>query len=209
MLHKETVEPATLELLIDLLSIPELNNFALVGGTNLALRYGHRLSEDLDLFTNENFDLEEIVQVVTEKFPSIKIRVKKGQTFMSIINGIKIDIILHKYPYLEEVEIIDGIRMLSISDIIPMKLGALASRGVKKDFADIAYLLDFYSIEQMLGFYKSKYKNDDIGFIVHSLFYFNDAENSKEPVFLIPSTWEKIMKKIITATNNYIDNMSQ
>ena len=57
MLYPQTVEPATLELLKQLMAIPELSNFNLVGGTNLALQLGHRISVDLDLFTNKPFNL--------------------------------------------------------------------------------------------------------------------------------------------------------
>lgn len=48
MLHLSTVEPATLELLRKLQSLPILNNTRLVGGTALALQFGHRKSVDLD-----------------------------------------------------------------------------------------------------------------------------------------------------------------
>jgi hypothetical protein len=49
-----------LELLKDILAMPQLSKFALVGGTNLSLRLGHRLSIDLDLFTSEPFDTERL-----------------------------------------------------------------------------------------------------------------------------------------------------
>ena len=50
MLQYQTIEPATLELLRDLLAIPEFKNLRLAGGTSLALQIGHRKSIDLDLF---------------------------------------------------------------------------------------------------------------------------------------------------------------
>lgn len=50
MLHLSTVEPATLELLRKLQSLPILKNTRLVGGTALALQFGHRKSVDLDFF---------------------------------------------------------------------------------------------------------------------------------------------------------------
>ena len=56
MLHTEAVEPGTLSLLTELMAAPALHAFSLVGGTALALRYGHRNSVDLDLFYHEKFD---------------------------------------------------------------------------------------------------------------------------------------------------------
>ena len=55
MLQTQTVAESTLDLLRRLLELPELENFALVGATNLSLRLEHRISVDLDLFTNEPF----------------------------------------------------------------------------------------------------------------------------------------------------------
>ena len=51
MLHFETVESNTLSILNELMNMPELMEFSLVGGTALSLLYGHRISVDLDLFS--------------------------------------------------------------------------------------------------------------------------------------------------------------
>jgi len=54
MLHKNAVEPATLELLEQICLQPQFAAFALGGGTNIALRKGHRLSVDLDFLQTNN-----------------------------------------------------------------------------------------------------------------------------------------------------------
>ena len=67
MLHLSTVEPATLELLRKLQSLPILNNTRLVGGTALALQFGHRKSVDLDFFGHidvDSLDLQEALQTI-------------------------------------------------------------------------------------------------------------------------------------------------
>lgn len=48
MLHKSTVDPATLELLISLQDKHYLRGFHLVGGTALSLWLGHRKSIEVD-----------------------------------------------------------------------------------------------------------------------------------------------------------------
>lgn len=122
------------------------------------------------------------------------------------LGGVKTDIILHEYPYLKPVEEIEGVRLLSVSDIIPMKLGAITGRGAKKDFWDIAELLDNYTIKEMLSLYKQKYTTDDIGFVVRSLTYFEDAKLQNEPISLKKVTWKQVKKKITDALKNYISN---
>ena len=61
MLRKETVSEFTLELLKTLMEDELLENFFLAGGTALALQIGHRISLDLDLFTQVSFTENEML----------------------------------------------------------------------------------------------------------------------------------------------------
>ena len=154
MLQTQTVDRSTLGLLKDLMDMPELKQFALVGGTNLSLRLGHRLSIDLDLFTNEPFNTEGLARALTTQFPNTTIASRSETMLFAYINEVKIDMVLLPYPYIEPVEDYDGIRLVSLSDIVAMKMSAIARRGVKKDFWDVAELLDMYSLSEMIAFYK-------------------------------------------------------
>jgi len=68
MLQKQAVEPGTLSILKQLMDMSELKQFSLVGGTALALKYGHRKSIDLDLFSYLPFDNEKIVELLQSQF---------------------------------------------------------------------------------------------------------------------------------------------
>ena len=61
MLSFQTVHPHTLELLKRIAALPELQSTRLVGGTALALQYGHRQSIDLDFFGAIPQDKDEII----------------------------------------------------------------------------------------------------------------------------------------------------
>lgn len=54
-LHYKTVTPLLKGVLQQLTNEPLFAPFRLVGGTNLSLRYGHRLSVDIDLFTDSEY----------------------------------------------------------------------------------------------------------------------------------------------------------
>jgi predicted nucleotidyltransferase component of viral defense system len=207
MLFLNTAKTETYELLQELMQIPELSEFVLVGGTNLSLKYGHRISIDLDLFTNEPFDLEEVFTGIIQVLPqSIKLDQRK-QTIWLNIDGVKVDIILHQYPYLRPVELIDNIRFMSVEDIIPMKLEAMATRGVKKDFWDINELLNYFSLEEMVRFYQEKYPNSDVGHVLLSMTYFVDAEFQKDnPEDLKGVTWEEVKQNMRKTIENYVKN---
>lgn len=205
MLHKNTVKPETFDLLKRLMQLTALDKFALVGGTNLSLQLGHRISVDLDIFSNEEFLSREVIPKVTDSFPDFKLFHSTEKSFSGVMEGVKIDIVLHKYDYLEPIKEIDGVRLLSVADIIPMKLGALSQRGAKKDFWDIAELLNYHTIAQMLEMFAKKYKNHDYGYVVHSLYYFDDAENQENPIDLKGIRWQQVKDKIKKATDEFIN----
>ena len=204
MLQTKTVNGDTLELLKELMSMTQLQNFALVGGTNLSLRLGHRLSIDLDLFTNEPYDTDAIARDIISRFPNTIVASQSETMLFLFVNEVKIDMVLLPYPYIEPIDVFEGIRLVSLPDIAAMKMSAVARRGVKKDFWDVAEMLEFYTLAEMLEFYKKKYSSYDIFHLLRSLVYFEDAEKQKDPEPLKKMTWRKVKNKIQKATEVYL-----
>lgn len=205
MLFASTVRPDTLVLLDKLMQVPELSEFLLVGGTNLSLRFGHRISVDLDLFTNKPFDRDEVHGGVLKSLPQTILLDQRKQTIWLTIDGVRVDLILHEYPYIKGAEEIDGIRFLSVEDIIPMKLEAMATRGVKKDFWDMAELLNHFSLPQMLDFYQRRYPNSDPGHVLLAMTYFDDAEVEKiDPKSLNSITWDQVKDRMRLTVYEYV-----
>jgi hypothetical protein len=181
-----------------------LQPLVLVGGTNLSLRMGHRVSDDLDIFANEPFDSEPIAQAFRAMFADDLLIVdKRAHTLLAYIRGIKVDIVLHRYPALLPAEEIAGIRFAAMPDVVAMKLNAITRRGAKKDYFDLAELLEHYSVTQMLQFFSGKYAATDVGFVVRSLVYFEDADHSKDPITLRKTNWQDVKKKIQAAVQTY------
>jgi len=136
LLQTRTVEPRTLALLKQLMSIPQVSPFYLVRGTALALQLGHRISIDLDLFTTESFDKVDLIETIIDNF-EVTIESEGKNMLITYINEIKVDFVKMSYPILFPTLHIEGVRMLDIQDIAPMKLKAIVQRGSKKDFFDI------------------------------------------------------------------------
>lgn len=204
MLYENTVAPATLGLLKELMQIEALQSFALVGGTNLSLRLGHRISEDLDIFCNTAYESDDVAQPLRDLFPGeMTIVDQRVHTILAYIRTVKVDFVLHRYPYLQSIEIMDGIRFASVPDIIAMKLNAITRRAAKKDFFDIAELLDHYTLDEMFRFFTNKYSATDIGFVVRSLTYFEEAEKSKDPIMLKNVNWMQVKKKVQQAVQDF------
>ena len=199
MLHTQTVEPKTLSLLKKLMSMPQLNDFCLVGGTALSLKLGHRISIDLDLFQTTEIEAERLIKLLQQEFKSNfeYENLKINYAFFCKINKVKVDLVQYSHPLIDTVEVIDGIRMYSNKDIAAMKINAILGRGVKKDFWDLFELLKLYSLNDIINFYNQKYPNQQLLIsIPNALTYFEDADDSPDPISLLGQTWEDVKEFI-------------
>ena len=203
MLSYRTIEPHTLELLKYLMAESYLNDCRLVGGTALALQYGHRSSVDLDVFGVVP-DNDAALHDILEGFGQVPSQATSKYIKSFIVDGIKVDFVNYsRYPWIDEVVIEDGIRLASPKDIAAMKINAIEGRGSRKDFIDIYLLLQHYSLDEILTFYSQKYPNHSIFRALLSLTYFDDAEAESMPKMLIPTAWEEMKKHIIETARKY------
>jgi predicted nucleotidyltransferase component of viral defense system len=172
------------------------SDFNLVGGTALALQMGHRNSIDIDLFGNSEINSEFFIEKLSE-FGEVKVAKSTKNILITKINEVKVDFVNYKYPLLSECLFIENIRMLSVKDIAGMKLNAIAGRGSKKDFIDLYFLLNEFSLEDILSFYEKKYKDGSVFMVQKSLTYFEDADAQQQPKMFKDFNWETCKQKII------------
>lgn len=196
MLHLETIESNTLELLRKLQSLYIFKNSRLVGGTALALQLGHRKSVDLDLFGTIEITPEEI-QEVCRKAGELEISKVSRNINIFWIDGIKVDCVNYPYGWLDECRVLDGIRLASVNDIAAMKISAIINRGTKKDFIDLYFLLQEMSLNHILDLYDQKYPDGSRFIAIKSLTYFEDAESDPMPYMFSDITWEEVKVSII------------
>jgi predicted nucleotidyltransferase component of viral defense system len=202
MLSYQTVEPHTLELLKQLMQASLLRQTRLVGGTALALQYGHRSSVDLDLFGIMEATTEELSQVLSQ-MGTITLFGQSKMIKGFAVDGIKIDIVNYAYPWLEPAVVEDGLRLASPADIAAMKIYAIENRGSRKDFIDMYFLLKHYSLDEILSFYKRKYPEHSEFVALRSLTYFEDAESFAMPKMFTDLNWEELKRFIIAVVQKY------
>lgn len=201
MLHVSSLPQGTLVLLRELCAHPATQPFALTGGTALALRFGHRLSVDLDFFTPETFDSRDIADRLTEDFQATDVRVHPTGTNL-MIRDVKVDLVRYRYALLDPFEVSDGVRLFGIRDNTAMKLSALTNRGAKKDFFDAHELIRQFGLEQLLAWYQLKYVTHDVGMVLRSLAFFHDAEDELDPKVLNATTWQAVKTAITKAVRD-------
>jgi predicted nucleotidyltransferase component of viral defense system len=189
------------------MQIKQLENFSLVGGTALALKYGHRTSIDLDLFYHKKFDQEPIIKSLIKKFGKgygTESKYTRWGIFC-YIEQVKVDIVFYPHPVIANIEDVEGIRMYDDRDIIAMKLNAILGRGTKKDFWDLYELLHHYSLKDMIAFHEKKFPEQNLLITIpQAIIYFTDAEETNAPVGFKGQTWEKVKKFIQKKVSDYL-----
>lgn len=207
MLQTQTVEPGTFSILTELNRIQELSNAALVRGTALSLFLGHRISEDLDFFVYDSFDSVKIEGGMKKAFGErILIRTNNPKIgIFGFVDNIKVDVVFHPHVMLKGIKIVDFLRFFSLEDIVAMKVQAILGRGKKKDFWDIAALLEHFSVRDFVEFHRQKYPNQYLLISVpQAMTYFADAEEDQDPISLKGQTWESVKDFIRGKVREYL-----
>ena len=203
MLQLQTVTPNTLELLKEISSKPEMQDFRLVGGTALALQYGHRQSVDLDFFGKPTVPQDDIIDRLSS-LGSIVVHNRTDKILQVVLRGIKVDVIDYsRYPWIDEPVMEDNLTLASPKDIAAMKINAVEGRGSRKDFIDIYMLLQHYTLSELLDFYVKKYPNHSLFRALLSLTYFDDAEIQAMPKMFIRQTWDEMKSYISNKIKEY------
>lgn len=210
-LHYNTVTPLLKSILEKLMGAKEFNQFRLVGGTALSLYYGHRMSVDIDLFTEAEYgtiDFDGIEDYLVKQFTYVdfnNLPVGMGKSYFigdDSQNAIKLDL-YYTEPFIDNVIEVDAIRMATIEDIIAMKIDVIQRTGRKKDYWDLHELKDRFTIKDMLGFHLKRYPythNEKL--ILNNFIDFEEANDDFDPVCLRDKYWEFIKLDLIDFVNN-------
>lgn len=201
-LYWNTVSPLLKEILIELMQEELFLPFRLVGGTALSLQIGHRMSVDIDMFTDADYgsiDFDKIRTFLKNKYDfysTSPVEIVAFGTYFKIgyskANCIKLDL-YYTDPYIDGIQEVSTIRMSSFEEIIAMKLDVILRGGRKKDFWDLHYFLDKYSIDEMISFFEKRYPyNDDFVKIKEMLVNFDAADLDFDPNCLLDKNWEMI-----------------
>ena len=201
-LQYQTVKPILRSTLEHLMEMEEFAPFRLVGGTSLSLRYGHRMSDDIDLFTDAEYgslDFHHLQEILRKEFTYCQGDcgdvVGFGASYIignSKDDCVKLDL-FYTDPFIRPMEVFDTIRMAAVEDIIAMKMDIISRGGRKKDFWDLHMLRDHYIIEQMLSLYEERYpygatKEE----CASGLTNFSIADSEPDPICLHNKIWQLI-----------------
>ncbi len=195
MLHYEVLHPDALGLLKRLASDSLLTDFRLVGGTAMALRLGHRTSVDFDFFNDAGRECGDWTDAFSV-YGNTRLEQASPHIHVYDIAGVKVDVVSLKHPWLEPPVVEDSLRLASMLDIAAMKLAAITNRGTRKDFVDLAFLLERFSLNDMMDAYLRRCPAGMPFLVLKSLSFFDDAEDEPMPRMLIARDWEQIKRVV-------------
>lgn len=179
--------------------------FYLAGGTALAIALGHRESIDLDWFCQTDFSNQEI-KAKLSKLGNFKVISESEGTVNGLLDEVRVSFLRYQYKLIFPLVAMGRVKLADERDIAAMKIDAISSRGSKKDFIDIFFLLKKYSLEEIIGFFQKKYAEIDYNklHILKSLVYFMDADEEPMPIMIQSINWEKVKKDIKEKVNKLV-----
>lgn len=193
--HPEVVPRAAAATLRVLRDRQLIGDAYLAGGTALALRFGHRLSVDLDFFTPTLFDEDSLIARL-QTLANFSLVGKAQNTVHAVIDGTKVSFLSYAYPRLFPPAHFDGVAVADPRDIACMKVSAVASRGTKRDFIDLYQASQRFGLAQILDWFQRKYAAASFSrlHILKSLTFFGDAEKDPMPHMLVAPDWDRVKK---------------
>lgn len=181
------------------MSLSFLDAFYLAGGTSLSLRFGHRISDDIDLFCSRDFDNAVLQKQLTVYYAGASLQSIQPVPFgiFAYIHDIKVDLMYWGEDFIREPDVIDGIRLASLEDILAMKLEAITNRKTKKDFYDLALLFERFSLKQGLEYYNQRFPYFDEMAVLKNVTDFEIADAQPDPVLLNCPSWSETKQTVI------------
>lgn len=196
LVHWETTTPELQRVFAHLAHQPILQQFYLAGGTAVALRLGHRRSHDLDYFSATNEVLaptRRAAAVALAEFEPTVVEDADG-TFVLDLGALQVAFLGYGYDLAGEPDVVDGVAVASLTDLGLMKLDALISRGSRKDFYDLYFILQQRSLPELMSLAELKYPHahDFELMAVASLALFENADRDQQPEMLVEVAWPTV-----------------
>lgn len=196
--HLETLSPRAQELLGRYAERPWGEDFYLAGSAALALYAGHRPVRDLDLMGGTNRltppDRRDLLGDLLAIEPETEVETARDGYLFVRQAGVGVRFFYYPYPLAEPFEEIAGFSVASAVDLGLMKLGAIISRGTRRDFVDLYLLCRRIPLAELLARADDKFGHvrDFSLQALKGLADLSEAEAEPMPRLAVPLDWAEI-----------------
>jgi hypothetical protein len=207
-MHKECFPDQGWQVVAKLKRIIDKYEAVLAGGTALALQTGHRLSHDLDFFTEKKFTPDALISMLKKAGLSYRVVAEGEGSLVAEVEGKKVSFFSYDYRFLEKPVTYEGLPLAGLLDIADMKVIAISQRGTKRDFVDLYVILQLMPFHKIADHMVKRFGRQRISpvHIGKSLAYFSDADSDPEPSYIKGRTikWETIKKFFKTHVKQFV-----
>ncbi|MBM3124552.1 MAG: nucleotidyl transferase AbiEii/AbiGii toxin family protein [Chloroflexi bacterium] len=195
-LHWITVTPAIREILAVFFKSEIAGEFYLAGGTALALQLGHRLSVDLDLFSQIHSDVPALMEPLRRALKKFSPALSDSSwgNLVFLADNVRVGFYGYGYALIAPLVEAEGTKLASIHDIALMKMDALLARASRKDFHDLYAICQRISLRELLDLAPQKYPDvrDFEAQVVKHMVYFDRAEQEKPVPLIEHAEWATV-----------------
>lgn len=183
-IHFEILSSEQVNILPDIQDISR--DFLLVGGTAIALHLGHRKSIDFDFFSNQEFDMDSLKNKLRQKLTFDKILIDKANEFTFISKGVKITYLYYPFPIRNNLtQANHNLQLPDLITLLAMKIYALSRRSKWKDYVDIYFGLQRFTLDAIISKAKIIFGNELNEKIIRTqLAYFKDIDYTEEVIYM-------------------------
>jgi hypothetical protein len=157
------------------------SEFGLIGGTAVALQLGHRRSIDFDLITFEKLNTDRIREKTVKEFEIDATMIDETNEYTIVINGVKVTFLHYPFKFDFNVRFNDYIKIPNLLTLASLKAHTLGRRAKWKDYVDLYFIFQKYSLIEVVGKAKEIFENEfNEKLFREQLSYFEDIDYSEE-----------------------------
>ena len=154
--HPDALADQSAALLAKLAAVKWSSDLYLAGSAAMALYLGHRPVRDLDLMSQflrlRAIERRDLLQDLLELDADTRVETARdGFLYVRLADGIGLRLYYYPYPLIDPEQRHLGLGVASAVDLGLMKLGAIISRGTRRDFIDLYLLCQELSLSQLLS----------------------------------------------------------
>jgi hypothetical protein len=195
-LYWNTVTPVMQTIMRIFSKDPLSEEFYLAGGTALALQLGHRLSVDLDFFSQTQSDIPALAEPLRHAFKDYSPTLADSSwgNLVYLAENVRVGFYGYGYELVRPLLEVEGFALASMEDIGLMKMDALLARASRKDFHDLYAICQRIPLRELFELAPSKYPSvrDFEAQVTRHMVYFDRAEQEKSVPLIEKVDWETV-----------------
>jgi len=194
-MHPECVEEKARILMSRLGPTLGMHGGVLAGGTGLALHLGHRISSDLEFFTQQAFRPSEVLEELRALAGVVESVTMDGDAMIVQADGARLLLMQTPARFGEPTTRVNGCDVAGVVDIAAMKLLAVSEGGMRSDFVDLYTVLQTVPFRKVAHNALERYGVTALEPLVvgKGLVWFEHADVQGDPVCVgTPVTWNHV-----------------